>query len=59
MLESEHHHFKIPNKLKDLAIYQWLFISQEETITHYVPPDPDERIHHPHNEVVFKKKKKP
>lgn len=40
-----HHYFKIPNKLKDLGIYQWLFTSQEN-ISHYMPPNPDERIHH-------------
>lgn len=41
-----HHYFKIPNKLKDLGIYQWLFTSQEENISHYMPPNPDERIHY-------------
>lgn len=53
MIELEQHHFKVPNKLKDLGIYEWLFTSQK-TIRYYVPPDPDIQEYTTTYEVVFK-----
>lgn len=51
-----HYHFKAPNKLKDLGIYEWLFTLQKETIRHYVLPDPDKGILPPIYDVDLKKK---